>query len=157
VNVGEKEISRRSEDANVVLEMESELEIVAPVLASGAVFWQDRVVEKDLQAVEVGAQPVENNNVWRNEEEVSRKGGVSFVETMEEAPSDEEGEHLGLTGTSSEFEHVAGPILGEHIGGNGARMVETKEVEFIASLTNFKEPDGSFHCFALGEVVAKWS
>ena len=50
-----------------------DLEVVAPVAAVVTVVGKDRIVEEDPQAVEVGAQPVEDDDVGRDDEEVARE------------------------------------------------------------------------------------
>ena len=70
VDVGQKQIAGVAHDANVVLNVQRELEIVPPVAALVAVVRQDRVIEEDPQAVEVGAQAVEDDDVGRDEEKI---------------------------------------------------------------------------------------
>jgi hypothetical protein len=92
VDVGEEDVSRIAEDTDVVLDVERELEIVAPVLTLVAVVGQDGVGEEDFQAVEVGAEAVENDDVRGDDEEVPGERGIEFVKFVEEAPRDEQGE-----------------------------------------------------------------
>ena len=63
VDVGQKEIAGVANDADIVLDVEGELEIVAPVAAFVAVVRQDRIVEENPQTVEVGTQAVEDDDV----------------------------------------------------------------------------------------------
>ena len=51
--------------------MEGELKIVSPVMSLVSIAGQDRVVEKDLEAVEVGAKAVEHDDVWRNDQKIA--------------------------------------------------------------------------------------
>ena len=47
MDVGQEEVAGVADDAHVVLDVQGELEIVAPVAALVAVVGQDRVVEED--------------------------------------------------------------------------------------------------------------
>ena len=135
--------------------MEGDLEVVAPVASLVAVGGQDRIVEEYLEAVEVGAEPVQDDDIGRDDEEVARKRGVGFVELVEEAPSDEEGEDFGFAGTGGHFHDVARPILGEHAAGHGAGGIEPDQVVFVAGTPDLEKPDHRLDRFALGEVVAE--
>ncbi len=155
VDVREEEIARVAHEAHVVLDVESELEIVAPVAAVGAVGRQHGVVEEDAQAVEVGAEAVQHDDVGRDDEEVAREGGVGFVKFVEEAPGEQERDDLGLARPGCELEDIARPVLGEHAGGDGPGGVEAEEVEFVARPFDFVQPDDRLDGLALGEVVAE--
>ena len=63
VDIREEKISRFSHNANVVLNVKCDLKIVAPVVPLETVVWQDRIVEENFQAIEIGAEPVENDDV----------------------------------------------------------------------------------------------
>ena len=76
MDVGEEDIARRPHDAHVVLNVQRHLEIVAPVSASMAVVGQDWVVEEDAQAIEIGAQTVEHDDVRGDQEEIAGQVGV---------------------------------------------------------------------------------
>ena len=119
VNVGEEEVSGVAYDAHVVLDMECELEVVAPVPALMPIVGQDRIVEENFEAVEVGPQAVENDDVGRDDEEVPRKLRAGFVDLVKEAPRDEERKNFGFSGAGCQFQHVTRPILVEHAAGDG--------------------------------------
>lgn len=79
VDVGEKQVARGPHDAHIVLDVQRELEVVAPVAAHAitiAVVGQHRVVEEDAQAVEIGTQAVEHDDVRRDQQEVARQRRV---------------------------------------------------------------------------------
>ncbi len=135
--------------------MQRELEIVAPVAALVTVVGQDRVVEENFQSVEVGPQPVENDDVRRDDEKVARERRVGFVELVEETPRDEQRENFGFPRARCHFQDVTRPIFGEHAGGNRAGGIEAKQIEFVAGAPDFVKPDDRFDRFALGEVVAE--
>ncbi len=121
VDVGEEEVAGVAHDAHVVLDVQRELEIVAPVAAVVAVVGQDRVVEEDVQAVEIGAQPVEHDDVRRDQQEVARQRRVGLVELVEEAPGDQQREDLGLARAGGHLHDVARPVLVEHAGARRRR------------------------------------
>ena len=140
MDVREKEIAGVADYANVVLNVERELEIVAPVASFVAIAGQDRVVKENTESIEVGSQAVENNDVRRDDEEVARKRGVRFVELMEEAPSDKQREDFRSSGACRHFQNVARPIFVEHASGNRAGSIEAEQVKFVASALNLMEP-----------------
>jgi hypothetical protein len=90
VNVGEEDIARRADDAHVVLNVQRDLEIVAPVVACMAVIRQHRIVEEDAQPVEIGAQPVEHDDVGGDHQEVARQRRIRLVELVKIAPGDQQ-------------------------------------------------------------------
>lgn len=90
MDVGQEEISGVADDAHVVLDMEGELKIVPPVAALVTIAGQGRVVEENPEAVEIGPQAVEHDDVRRNDQEVARQRGVSLVKFVKEASRDQE-------------------------------------------------------------------
>jgi hypothetical protein len=52
--------------------MERDLEIVSPVLSGVTVVRKNRVVKEDFLAVKVGTQAVKNDDIRRDDQEVSR-------------------------------------------------------------------------------------
>ena len=74
VDVGQEDIAGRPDNAHVVLNVQRDLEVVAPVLAVVAVVGQHRVVEEDAQPVEIGAKAVQHDDVGGDEQEVAGKG-----------------------------------------------------------------------------------
>jgi hypothetical protein len=155
MDVGEEKIPGLADETDIVLEVERELEVVAPVSAVVPVGRENGIVEEDLQAVEIGAEPVEDDDVGRDDEEVARESGVGLVAPVKEAPRDQEREDLGLAGAGREFEHVARPVLGKHAARYGAGGVEADQVVAVAGAADLVEPDDSFDGLALGEVVAE--
>ncbi|MES3015974.1 MAG: hypothetical protein V4750_19885, partial [Pseudomonadota bacterium] len=83
VNVGEEEVADVAHHTHVVLQMQRELEVVAPVAAGVAVVGQHRVGEEDAQTVEIGTQAVEHDDVRRDEQEVARERRTGLVEAVE--------------------------------------------------------------------------
>ena len=155
VDVGEEQVADPALHADVVLDVHGHLEIVAPVAAVLAVRRQDRVVEEDPEAVEVVPQPVQDDDVRRDQQDVPGERGVGLVELVEVAPCDQEREDLGLARTGGELEHVAGPGLVEHAGGHGARAVEAHQVDLVAHLPDVVQPDDRLDRLPLREVVAE--
>ncbi len=91
MDVGQEEVAGLTDDAHVVLDVQGELEIVLPVAAVVTVVGQDRVVEEDPEAVEVGPQAVEHDDVRRDDQEVARQRRVRFIQLVKEAPGDQQG------------------------------------------------------------------
>ena len=155
MDVREKKIAGLTDESDVVLDVERELEIVAPVAARIAVGREDGVVEENTEPVEVGAEAIEDDNVGRDNEEISRERGIALVEAVEETPRDEERKNLGFAGAGREFEHVARPVLGEHAARHGTGGVKADQVVFVAGTADLVEPDDRLDGLALSEVVAK--
>lgn len=155
VDVGEEDVSRRADDAHVILNVERNLEIVAPILAGITVIRQHRVAEENAQAVEVRPEAVEHDDVRRDEKEIPRERRARLIELVEVAPRHEEREHLGLSGPGRHFHDEARPGLIEHVRRNGARRVEPYQVMTVADAADVVEPDDGFDGLALREVIAK--
>ena len=135
--------------------MQAELEIVAPVTASMAVVRQHRVVEEDAQAIEIGAQAVEHNDVGRNEQKVAREVGACLVAAMKEAPRDQQRQHLGLARASGHLDDVARPIFREVARTDLTHRRIAHQVELVARTAHVVQPDHTFNGLALREVIAE--
>ena len=155
VDVGEEQVAHVTDHTHVVLQVQRELEVVAPVAAGMAVVGQHRVLEEDAQAVEVGAQAVEHDDVGRDQQEVARELRAGFVAAVEEAPRDQQRQHLGLAGAGGHLHHIARPVLGKHAGRDGARGVEAQQIELVAGALHVVEPDHRLDRLALREVPAE--
>ena len=70
MNVCQEEVPGGAVDADIVLEMEGELEVVPPVFPGMAVFREDGILEEDFQAIEVRAEAVKDDDVRGDEEEI---------------------------------------------------------------------------------------
>ena len=125
------------------------------LLPGVAVVGQDGIVEENAQAVEVGAQAVEHDDVRRDQQEVARQCRVRLVELVEEAPRDQQRQNLGLARARRHLDHEARPVLVEHVGRHRAGGVEAQQVELVARAAHVVEPDDGLDRFALGEVVAE--
>ena len=90
VNVREKKVAGVAQHADFVLDVERNLEIVAPVAAFVAVVRQNGIVEKNFEAVKIRAQPVQDDDVGRDDEEIPRQRGIRLVKFVEETPRDEQ-------------------------------------------------------------------
>ena len=132
MDVGEEQIAGRAHDAHVVLNVQGDLKVVAPVAARVAVVGQHRIVEEDAQPVEVGAQAVKHDDVRGDQQEVARQRRVRLVELVEVAPGDQQRQHLGLARAGGHLDDVARPILIEHVGGHRAGGIEAQQVELVA-------------------------
>jgi len=88
--------------------VERELEIVTPVADPRRRWTAGWVVEENTEPIEIGAEAVEDDDVRRDDQKITRKRGVGLVEAVKETPRDEEREDLGLAGAGREFKHVAG-------------------------------------------------
>ena len=73
VDVGEEEVAERPERPDLVLQVQGDLEVVAPVAALVAVVGQHRVVEEDPKSVKISTQAVEHDDVRRDQQDVARE------------------------------------------------------------------------------------
>ena len=73
---------------NVVLDVEGDLEIIAPIAPLNAIVRKDWVIEENFQAIEVSAEAVKNNNVGGDDQEIAGQRGICFVGFMKKAPCD---------------------------------------------------------------------
>ena len=155
VNVGEEDVARRPDDAHVVLNVQCDLEIIAPVVAGVAVVGQHRIIEEDAQPVEISAEPVEHDDVGRDQQEVARQRGIRLVELVEVAPGHQQRQHLGLACAGGHLDHEARPVLVEHVARYRAGGIEAQQVELVAHASRVIQPDDGLDSLALGEVVAE--
>ena len=81
VDVGEEDVARLADDAHLVLHVQSQLEVVAPVAAVEAVVGQDGVLKEDPQAVEILADAVQHDDVRRDHQEVAAQLRIRLVES----------------------------------------------------------------------------
>ena len=155
VDVGEEQVALFSDVADGILDMDGQLEIVLPVLPFVAVVRQQRIIEKDARALEIETQPIENDDVWRDDKEIGRKVAVRLVELMEIAPRHQQRHDLGLAGAGGELEHVTSPVGKEHVPRHRAARIEPHQAMGIPRSCNLVEPNRAFDRFALGEVPAE--
>jgi hypothetical protein len=67
MNIGEKDITDGTDDSDVVLNMKHHLEVVTPIAACVTVIRQNRIVKENAEAVEIGPQAIEHNDVRRDQ------------------------------------------------------------------------------------------
>ena len=155
VDIGQEQIADLALDPHIVLDVQRHLEVVAPVLPTVSVVGQDRIVEENAQSLEIVPQPIEHDDVRRNQKHVARKIGGGLVELVEIAPGNQQREHLGLAGAGGHLEYEARPVLVEHAGRDCAGGVESEQVELVAHPSDVVKPDHRFDGLALREVIAE--
>ena len=70
VDVGQEDIARGPGDAHLVLQMQRQLKIVAPVAPVKPVVRQHRIVEEDTQALEIPVNAVQHDDVGRDHQKL---------------------------------------------------------------------------------------
>src|SRR5208337_792481 len=115
MDVRKKEISRFADVADLVLNMDGQLEIVLPVLALVAIVGQQRIVDEYARPLEIETKAVKNDDVRRDDEKIRRNLAVRLVELMKIAPCHQQGHDLGLAGPGGELQHVTCPVGEEHV------------------------------------------
>jgi hypothetical protein len=153
MDVRQENVARLTNRSYVVLDVQRDLKVVAPVAAVVPVGWQYRIVEKDPQAVEVRPQSIENDDVGRDDEEVAREARVRLVEPMKEAPRNQERQDLCLARAGGHLQHIAWPLLVEHARRHSPGSVEAQQVELVPRAAHVVEPNESLDSFSLREVV----
>lgn len=135
-----------------------ELDIPATDIQSVAFFAKessDRVVEENSEAIEIGPQAVEHDDVQHNDKEVARKRGVCLVQFAEEAPRDEQRQNFCFPRSRRHFQHVAWPVFIEHAGGHRAGRIEATQIVLLACLADFRTAIGCLDRLTLGIIIAE--
>ena len=114
VNVGKEKIARIPHHAHIVLNVQRELKVVAPVASFVAIVGKNGVVEKNMQAVEIGAQPIKDDDVGRDQQEVARERRIGFVKLVKKTPCDEQRQYFCFTCAGGHLHDVARPVFVEH-------------------------------------------
>jgi hypothetical protein len=112
MNVGEEQVPGLRHVSDLVLDVDGDLEVVLPVLALVAVRRQHRVLVEHPQAVEIKAQPIEDDDVGRDQQEVCREVGILLVAPVKETPGDQQAYDLGLARTRRELHDQRGQSSG---------------------------------------------
>ena len=157
VNIGQEQVACGPHNAHIVLDMQGELKVVAPVLPGVAVVRQHGIIEEYLEAIEIRTQTIEHDDIGGDQKEIARQRGVRLVKLVEVAPGDQQRKYLRLARTRSHFDHVTWPVLVEHAGGHGTGCVETHQIELVPNATHIMQPDHRFRRFTLSEVVLERS
>lgn len=87
VNVGQENVTRLADDPHLILHVQRQLKIAAPVLAIVPVVGQHGILEEDPQSIEVLADAIQHDNVRRNDEEVAGQRRLRLVRKMEKCRS----------------------------------------------------------------------
>ena len=154
VDVGQEDVAGRAGDAHLVLYVQGQLKIVAPVAPVDAVVGQDRIVfQKDAQALKIFVDAVQHDDVGGDHQEVARKRRIRLVEFVVEAPGQHQAQHLGLAGAGRHFHHEAPPGLVKHAGGDRAGTVEAHQVVLVLHAHHVVEIDDGLQRLALGKVI----
>ena len=90
MDVGEEDVAGFANGADLVLNVQGQLEVVAPVPAVVPVGGKHRIGEEDAQPVEIRPEPVEDDDVGGDNEKIARERRIRFVQPVKEAPRDEQ-------------------------------------------------------------------
>src|SRR5450759_3594862 len=77
MDVRQKEIASLTHDPHIVLDMQSDLKVIAPVAAVVSVVGENRIVEENLQAIEIRPEAIQHHDVWRDKQEISGEAQAS--------------------------------------------------------------------------------
>ena len=72
MDVGEEDIAGVAQDANVILDVQRDLEVISPVLSRVTVVRENRVCEEDPQSIKIRAESIKHDDIRRDHEEVPR-------------------------------------------------------------------------------------
>jgi hypothetical protein len=114
MDVRQKDVARFTYRSDVVLNVQRDLEVVAPIAAIVTVGRQHRIVKEDPQTVEVRPQAIEDDDVGGDDEKVARKARFCLVDPMKKAPRNQERQNLRLACSGRHLQDVAWPVLVEH-------------------------------------------
>ena len=116
-----KDVADRAGDAHLVLHVQGQLKIVAPVASVHAIVRQDRVVfQKDAQALKILIDAIQHDDVGGDHQKVARQPRLRLIQLVVKAPCQHQAEHLGLACAGRHFHHEAPPGLVKHAGGDRA-------------------------------------
>ena len=73
MDIGEEDITDWLRDAYIILKVQGELEVIAPILAIHAIIRQYRVLKKDTQAIKVFIDSIQHNDVGGNHQKIARQ------------------------------------------------------------------------------------
>lgn len=155
VDVGQEQVAGRAHDAHVVLDVQGDLEVVPPVAPGVPIVRQHGIAEENAQPFEIGAQPIEHDDVGGDQQEIACQGRIRLIELVEIAPGHQQRQHLGLAGAGCHLDDEARPVLVEHVGGHRAGCIEAHQVEFVPRTSRIVKPYDGFNRLALREVVAE--
>src|SRR6185369_15996131 len=97
MDVGEEDVAGMPSHANIILDVQRELEVLAPIVTVEAVVRKDGIVfQENTEALEILIDAIEHDDVGSNDKEVASKGGLGFIELVEEAPGEDEAEDFGF-------------------------------------------------------------
>ena len=153
MNVREKQIAGVAQHAHFVLDVERDLKIVAPVAALVAVVRQNGIVEKDFEPVKIRAQPFQDDDVGRDDEKIPGQRGIRLVKFVEITPRDEQRQDFGFARAGRQLQNVARPVFIEHPRRHRAGRIEPEQIELVARLPDFMQPDNRLDGLALGKII----
>ena len=156
VDVGQKDVAGGAGDAHLVLHVQGQLKIVAPVAPVKAVVGQDRVVfQKDAQPLKILVDAIQHDDVGGDHQKVARQARLRLIELVVKAPGQHQAQHFRLAGAGRHFHHEAPPGLVEHAGRDRAGAVEAHQVELVLHAHHVVQVDDRFQRLALGKVILK--
>src|SRR6266853_2653549 len=120
MNVGEKDVPGGASHAHVILHVQRQLEVIAPVATAYAVVGKGRVLKKNLETLKVLVDTVQHDDVRRNYQEIACQVRIWFVEFVIKAPDQNKAQQLGLAGSGRHFYDEPAPSLVKHASGNRA-------------------------------------
>ena len=71
MNISQEDIANGISDAHIILQVQSKLEVIPPVLTIHAVIGQHRVFKKYAQPVKVLVDAIQHDDVGRNDQEIA--------------------------------------------------------------------------------------
>src|ERR1039458_321318 len=86
VNVAQEEVAGLRHQPDLILNVHREIEIFGPVLPLVSVGRQYGIFKENLGAVEDGAEPVEHDDVGRDQQEIDRKVGTWLITAVKIKP-----------------------------------------------------------------------
>ncbi len=141
VDIGQKDIACMPGDAHVVLHVQGQLEIVAPVAPVHAVVRNDRVIKKYSQPLKILVYAVKHDDVRRDYQKVTRQPGVRLVKFVIEAPCKRKAHNLGFAGAGRHLYYETPPCLIKHPRRDCAGAIVPHEVELVLHFNHVIQVD----------------
>lgn len=124
MDVRQKNVACFANDAHIILHIQRQLKIVAPIPAIEAVVGQNGVLKEDFEAAKVFENAVQHDDVGRDDEKIARQLRIGLIQLVKEAPSQRKRQHLRFARACRHFDDEPPPTFVEHAARYGPRAVK---------------------------------
>ena len=155
VDVGQKDVAGGTGDAHLVLDVQGQLKIVAPVAPVHAVAGDDRIFKENAQPLKILIDAIQHDDVGGNHQKVARKLRLRLIQLVIIAPGQRQAQHLGLAGAGRHFDHKTPPGFVEHPRRNHAGTIKAHHVVLVLHTHHVVQVDDRLQRLPLRKVILK--